>query len=250
MALTDVAAAITGAGSGFGRATARLFAERGANVVAVDVDADGLEETAALVDADDSPGTVVTAEADVSDGEDVAAFVQATVDEFGGIDVLHNNAGVIHDKTPVTELTDEQWHSVLDVNLRSIFLGAKHVVPYMREQGGGAIVNTASIAGHRPRDQLSAYVASKGGVHMLTKALAMELAADDIRVNSISPVASPTSLLDDFSEDGLQAMADTIPLGRMAEPHDIAQAATFLGDEETAGLITGADIPVDGGRGI
>lgn len=250
MALRDKAAAITGAGSGFGRATARLFAERGANVVAVDIDADALAETASLAEADGSPGTVVTAEADVSDGDDVAAFVQATVDEFGRIDVLHNNAGVIHDKTPVTDLTDDQWHRVIDVNLKSIFLGAKYVVPHMREQDGGAIVNTASIAGHRPRDQLSAYVASKGGVHMLTKALAMELAADDIRVNSVSPVASPTSLLDDFSEEDLQAMADTIPLGRMADPRDIAQAAAFLGDDETAGLITGADIPVDGGRGI
>lgn len=182
--------------------------------------------------------------------DDVAAFVAAAVEEFDGIDVLQNNVGVIHDRIPVTELSEAEWDRVQDVNLKGVYLGTKHAVPHMRERGGGAIVNTASIAAHRPRNELSAYVASKGGAVMLTKELALELAPDDIRVNSISPVASRTNMLADFSEEVLQEFAETIPLGRMADPFDVARAAAFLADDEEAGLITGVDLPVDGGRGI
>lgn len=250
MALHGTTAIVTGAGAGFGRATVRLFAERGANVVAVDVDEDGAEETAALVEDDDVPGEAIAAVADVSDSDDVAAAVDATVERFGGIDVLHNNAGVLHDKRPVTELSEAEWDRVQDVNLKGVFLGAKHAVPHIREGGGGAIVNTASIAGRRPREELSAYVASKGGVITLTKALALELAPDDVRVNAICPVASPTSMLGTLSAEDVERMAETIPLGRMAAPSDVAHAAAFLADDEAAGLITGTALDVDGGRGI
>lgn len=250
MSLADATAIVTGAASGFGRATTRVFAERGANVVGVDVDEDGLEVTGSLVEDEESPGTVVTVQADVTDGAQVAGYVEAAVDEFGQLDVLHNNAGIIHPKTPIEDIDEADWDRVLDVNLKGIFLGAKHAVPHLQASGGGAIVNTASISGSRPRDQLAAYSASKGGAVMLTKGLAVELADDGIRVNSISPVASPTNLLADFTDQQLEAFAETVPLGRLADPDDVAHAAAFLADDEQAGMITGVDLPVDGGRGI
>lgn len=250
MALTDKTAAITGAGSGFGRATTRLFAEKGANVTAVDIDADAVEETAALVNEDGSPGEVVPVTGDVSDTDDVAGFVDATVEEFGRIDILYNNAGILHQLQPVDELAEDEWDRINAVNLKGVFLGAKHAVPYMRDHGGGAIVNTASIAGYRPRKGLSAYVASKAGVIMLTKELALELAAADIRVNAICPVAARTNLLAGLSDDDLERIRETIPLGRMAEPADVASAAAFLADDDHAGMITGTALEVDGGRGI
>lgn len=250
MSLDGKTAAITGAGSGFGRATARLFADRGASVVAVDVDEAAIEETVALIEDDDPPGEAIAVPADVTDGDAVAAFVEATVEAFGRIDVLHSNAGVVHPMTPAAELSEAEWDRIQAVNLKGVFLGAKHAVPEMREQGGGAIVNTASIAATRPRDGLSAYVASKGGVLALTEALALEFAGDGIRVNAVSPVASPTGMLDDLTEEDVERMAETIPLGRLADPGDIAEAVAFLADDETAGMITGEELRVDGGRGI
>jgi 3-oxoacyl-[acyl-carrier protein] reductase len=251
MSLEGKAAAITGAGSGMGEATARLFAERGADVVVVDVDEDAATETAEDIAASDDPGDAVAAVADVTDADAVAEFVETTVEEFGGIDVLHNNAGIPMESTPVTDVTESTWDAVVDVNLKSAFLGAKHAVPHMRAQGGGVILNTASTAGIRPRTGLSAYCASKGGMITLTKQLAYELAGDDIRVNAICPVATDTSMLPQFSGDDLSVddMLDTIPLGRLAEPMDIAQAAAFLASEE-ADMITGTALEVDGGRDI
>jgi 3-oxoacyl-[acyl-carrier protein] reductase len=250
MSLDGTAAAITGAGSGFGRATARLFADRGASVVAVDVDEAALEETVALIDDDDPPGEAVAVPADVTDGDQVAAFVEATVETFGRIDVLHSNAGVVHPTTPATALPEAEWDRVHGVNLKGVFLGAKHAAAEMRARGGGAIVNTASIAATRPRAGLSAYVASKGGVLALTRALACELAADGVRVNAVSPVVSPTGMVDGLTEAEVAEMVETIPLGRMADPTDVAEAVAFLADEETAGMITAENLRVDGGRGI
>lgn len=251
MALAEKTATITGAGSGFGRATTRLFAQRGANVVAVDIDEDAVEETAELIASnDDATGTVMPVSADVSKADEVAAFIDATVDEFGQLDILYNNAGILRGVRAVEELPEEHWDKVNAVNLKSVYLGAKYAVPYMRAQGTGAIVNTASIAGYRPRKGLAAYVASKGGVIMLTKELALELADANIRVNAICPVASQTGLLAGLSEDDIERLRATIPLGRLADPMDIARAAAFLADDEEAGMITGTALEVDGGRGI
>ena len=246
---SDMAAVITGAGSGMGRATARLFADRGADVVVVDIDGDEAEETVSLIE--DKGGSAVAAAADVSDADDVSRFVDRTVDEFGRIDVLHNNAGVAQESTPVEDVTEVSWDRIHDVNLKSAFLGAKHAVPYMREQESGVILNTASTAGIRPRTGLSAYCAAKGGLITLTKQLAYELAADGIRVNAICPVATDTSMLPRFSSDDLSVddMLSTIPLGRLADPDDIAQAAAFLASDE-ASMVTGTALEVDGGRDI
>jgi 3-oxoacyl-[acyl-carrier protein] reductase len=249
MSVSDKVVAVTGAGSGMGQATAALFAERGASVVVVDLDADAALDTADSIETDGGDATAV--EADVSDADDVEAFVDRTVEEYGRIDVLHNNAGIPQESTPVEDVSERTWDTIQDVNLKSAFLGAKYAVPYMREQGGGVILNTASTAGIRPRTGLSAYCASKGGMITLTKQLAHELADDDIRVNAICPVATDTDMLPDFTSDQLsvQDMAETIPLGRLAEPDDIAQAAAFLASED-AEMITGTALEVDGGRDI
>lgn len=243
-------AVVTGAGSGMGKATARLFAERGADVVVVDIDESAAESTAdELGTVEDGGAIAVTA--DVSDADDVEAFVKQAVDEFGSIDVLHNNAGIAQESTPVESVTEDTWDQIQRVNLKSAFLGAKYAVPHMRDAGGGVILNTASTAGIRPRTGLSAYAASKGGMITLTKQLAYELAADDIRVNAICPVATDTDMLPKFAGGDLSVdgMADTIPLGRLAEPEDSAHAAVFLASDE-ASMITGTALEVDGGRDI
>ena len=243
-------AVVTGAGAGMGRATAVLFAERGANVVVVDVDDEAADRTVQELD-DSGEGGAIAVTADVSDADDVEAFVERAVAEFGRIDILHNNAGIPQESTPVESVTEETWDRVQDVNLKSAFLGTKHAVPHMREQGEGVIINTASTSGIRPRTGLSAYAASKGGMITLTKQLASELAGDDIRVNAVCPVATDTGMLPDFAGGDLsvEGMADTIPLGRLAEPEDVANAAVFLASDQAA-MITGTALEVDGGRDI
>ena len=249
MTVSDKVVAVTGAGAGMGRATAELFAERGASVVVVDLDHDAAAETADRIAADGGEATAV--QADVSDADDVEGFVEHAVDTYGRLDVLHNNAGIPQRSTPVEDVTEETWDRIQDVNLKSAFLGAKFAVPQMREQGGGVILNTASTAAIRPRNGLSAYCASKGGMVTLTKQLAHELAEDDIRVNAICPVATDTEMLPEFTSDGLTVdeMAATIPLGRLAEPDDVAQAAAFLASDD-AEMITGTALEVDGGRDL
>jgi 3-oxoacyl-[acyl-carrier protein] reductase len=250
MDFSQKTAIVTGAGSGMGRTTARLFAEHDANVVVVDIDDDAATETVEdITDAGDGTATAFTA--DVSDSADVSRFVDRTIERFGRIDVLHNNAGIPQQSTPVEDVTEETWDQIQDINLKSAFLGAKHAVPHMRKQDGGVILNTASTAGIRPRTGLSAYSASKGGMITLTKQLAYELAEDDIRVNAICPVATETDMLPEFASGDLsvEGMADTIPLGRLAEPDDIANAAVFLASEQAA-MITGTALEVDGGRDI
>lgn len=249
MSFVNITTAITGGGAGMGRATARLFADRGADVVVIDLDEEMANETVSLIE--NEGGSAIPVVADVSDENDVAEFVDRTVTEFGRIDVLHNNAGIAQKSTPIEDVTEETWEQIQDVNLKSAFLGAKHAVPHMREQGHGVILNTASTAGIRPRTGLSAYCAAKGGMITLTKQLAYELASDDIRVNAICPVATDTSMLPQFSGDDLSVedMRSTIPLGRLAGPDDIAQAAAFLASDE-ASMITGTTLEVDGGRDL
>lgn len=248
MRFSDKAVVVTGSGSGMGRATAMQFAEQGAAVTVVDVDEAAAQATVDRIT--EAGGDAISVVADVSDADDVEAFVERTVDEFGSLDVLHNNAGIPQRSTPVEDVAESTWDDVVDVNLKSAFLGAKYATPHLRESSG-VVLNTASTAGIRPRKGLSAYAASKGGMITLTKALAYELAEDGVRVNAICPVATDTDMLENFTSDGLSidGMADTIPLGRLAEPEDIADAATFLASDEAA-MITGTALEVDGGRDI
>jgi 3-oxoacyl-[acyl-carrier protein] reductase len=249
MTFTAKTVAVTGAGNGMGRATAELFAERGASVVAVDVDGEAAKETVDRIQ--EAGGEATATVADVSKADEVEAFVEDTVETYGSIDVLHNNAGIPQQSTPVEDVEAATWDQIQDVNLKSAFLGAKYAVPHMKAQGEGVILNTASTAGIRPRTGLSAYAASKGGMITLTKQLAHELADDGIRVNAICPVATDTEMLPEFAAGDLsvEGMADTIPLGRLAEPDDIASAAAFLASDE-AEMITGTALEVDGGRDL
>lgn len=249
MTLDGSAAAVTGAGSGMGEATALRLAAQGANVTVVDIDEEAAAATADTVREHGSDALVV--QADVSVADDVERFVTETVDRFGGIDILHNNAGIPQESTPVEDVTESTWDQIQDVNLKSAFLGSKFAVPYMKEAGEGVIINTASTAGIRPRTGLSAYAASKGGMITLTKQLAYELADDNIRVNAVCPVATDTQMLPEFAGGDLsvESMAETIPLGRLAEPDDIAGAVAFLASDDAA-MITGTALEVDGGRDI
>lgn len=244
------AVAVTGAGSGMGERIALEFADHGADVTVIDVDAEAATSTVETIESETEAQTF-SVTADVSDPDEVAGFVEQTVEEFGSIDVLHNNAGIPQESTPVEDVSEATWDRIQGVNLKSAFLGAKYAVPHMREQGEGVILNTASTAGIRPRTGLSAYAASKGGMITLTKQLAHELAEDSIRVNAICPVATNTDMLPQFASDQLSVedMADTIPLGRLADPQDIADAAVFLASENAA-MVTGTALEVDGGRDV
>ena len=185
---------------------------------------------------------------------DVATIAERTVSAFGPAAILVNNAGITHKNRPLLEVDEATFDRVFAVNVKSIYLTAKHFIPGMRARGGGVIVNTASTAGVRPRPGLTWYNASKGAVIALTKSMAVELAPDRIRVNAVNPVMGETGMLLDLlpGEDSAairQRMIATIPLGRFSQPRDIANAVTFLASDESD-LITGACLEVDGGRCI
>jgi len=251
--LVEKVAIITGAGTGIGQATARLFAAEGAGVVVVDYDPQGGQETAALIRTDG--GEAIFAQADVSDPDAVQAMVRAAIDRYGRIDVLHNNAGIdLPQATNVVETEIEDWDRTLAVNLKGVFLCCKAVIPEMVAQGGGVIVNTASVAGLSPMPQEAAYGASKAGLLLLTRQMARDYARRNIRVNSVSPgpMEKPTrhrlAYLQEHPAvfERRQAFAQRMPLGRMCRPEDIARAVLFLASDE-ASMITGVDLVVDGG---
>jgi 3-oxoacyl-[acyl-carrier protein] reductase len=246
-------AIVTGAASGMGKATAQLFAQHGANVVLADLNQDAAQQVAAEFDAKQ----VRVIRTDVADNDSVKAMVKGTLDAFGQVDVLVNCAGVPQAFTPIEEMSLEQWDKIMSVNVKSIFLTVKHVVPFMKKRNTGSIVNIASIAGVRARPGLNAYCASKGAVIQLTRALALELAPYQIRVNVINPGPAETPMLGRFlSGDSAQVeeqkkriFLDSVPLGRLVQPEDIAQAALYLASD-LAKIVTGEILNVDGGRGI
>jgi 3-oxoacyl-[acyl-carrier protein] reductase len=202
--------------------------------------------------ADGIPGAIAIA-ADVSKAADVNRAVEATIQAFGGLDVLVNNAGISHRNRPMLEVEEDEFDRVFAVNVKSIYLFARAAIPQMRSQGRGVIVNVGSTAGLRPRPGLTWYNGTKGAVHSITKSMAIELAPDRIRVCALAPVAGDTPLLATFmGEDTPEkraAFRNTIPLGRLSRPDDIANAALFLASDE-ADLVTGVVLEVDGGRCI
>ena len=252
MRLQNKIALITGAGSGIGRASALLFAREGARIAVADIDEKGGRQTVAAVES--AGGEAIFIPADVSKAEDIQQMIQTTVKALGRIDVLYNNAGIGTPFVSLEETEESMWDRVMAINLKSVFLACKAVAPVMRAQGGGAIINTASISGVRPRPGLCAYATSKGAVIVLTKSVAMELAPYKIRVNCINPVVTDTAFLTktidpDKMEGAKKGMLTTIPLGRMGEPDDMAYAALYLASDE-ASLVTGISLDVDGGRGV
>ena len=248
MRLNNKIALVTGAGSGFGRGIAARFAEEGAMLVVADIN----KEAAKMV-AGEIGDSAIAVVADVSKNSDVEAMIQQTVAQWGRLDILVNNAGTTHRNKPMTEVTEEEFDRIFAVNVKSVFLTARHGVPLMKEQGHGIILNVASTAGLRPRPGLAWYNTSKGAMITATKAMAIELASFKIRVNAINPVAGETGMLHLFmGEDTPEKRAQfvsSIPWGRLSQPQDMANAALFLCSDE-ADMVTGTCMEVDGGRCI
>jgi len=253
MRFQDKIAVVTGAASGFGAAIAKCFAAEGASVVVADVDeAGGKEITASICE---SGGAAIFARTDVSQADQVKAMIDAAVAEYGGLDILVNNAGFSHRMMPLWDLPEEEYDRVFSVNAKGVYLGAKYAVPVLQKRGGGVIVNTASIGAVAPRPGVTAYNATKGAVVTMTRGLAMEVAPYRIRVNAVNPVASDTAFfkgalgVDAVPEPIRKGLIEGIPLGRLSEPLDVANAVLFLASED-ASFITGVCLEVDGGRSI
>jgi 3-oxoacyl-[acyl-carrier protein] reductase len=247
--LAGKTALITGAASGFGAEMARLYAAEGARVVIADINEGGAGQVAAAIGAAASP-----VRCDVTRRADVDAAVKHTLQTFGRLDIVVNNAGWTHRNQPLLQVSEAEFDRVYEINVKSIFHMTQAVVPMMRDQGGGVILNIGSTAGIRPRPGLTWYNGSKGAVNLLSKSMAVELAPMKIRVNCIAPVIGHTALLESFmgvpdTPENRAKFIATIPLGRMSEPGDVARAALFLASDEAA-FITGVEFPVDGGRTV
>ncbi len=246
MRLSGKTAIVTGGASGFGTGIVRKFIAEGATVMIADINGDAAQKTA------DELGALACT-VDVANSASVKAMAEAAIAQMGHIDILINNAGITHLPTPMEDVTEEEFDRVLNVNAKSVFLTAKHIVPHMKSRGTGAILNVASTAGVSPRPKLNWYNASKGWMITATKAMAVELAPEGIRVNAINPVAGETPLLKSFmGEDTPEVRAkfiSTIPIGRFSTPEDMGNAACFLCSEE-ASMVTGVAMEVDGGRCI
>jgi 3-oxoacyl-[acyl-carrier protein] reductase len=242
-------AIVTGAGSGFGEGIAKRFAAEGAKVVVNDIAVAGGERVAREIGQ--AGGVAAFCAGDVSKDADVARLVAFALATYGDLDVVVNNAGVTHRNQPLLDVTEDEFDRIYRVNVKSLFLTAKHAVPHFRKRRGGVFVTIASTAGVRPRPGLTWYNGSKGAAIVTSRSMAAELAPDNIRVNVINPVAGETAMLPQFMGQDTPEMrarfVATIPLGRLSLPSDIATAAVFFASDEAA-FITGACLEVDGGR--
>jgi NAD(P)-dependent dehydrogenase (short-subunit alcohol dehydrogenase family) len=238
---------VTGAGSGMGRATALLLAERGGDVVAADVNAEGAIETVARIRR--AGGRAEASHCDVTRATDVDAAVSLARQRFGRLDVLINCAGILR-IAPLEETSEKEWAEVLAVNLTGAFLQTKAAMAAMREQGGGAIVHIASRAALRAKEGHGAYGTAKAGILQLTQTAALEGAPHGIRVNCVCPGFVDTPMTrGGYEADAFAAWSRICPLGRPAQPEEIARAMLFLASSE-ASFITGVALPVDGGRTV
>lgn len=240
-------AIVTGSGSGIGRATAQRFAQKGASVVVADVQTESGQETVEEIETNGGEATFV--EVDVTDESDVETMVDVARETYGGLDIAHNNAGIEGENAALTEFTRDDWQQVLDINLTGVWLSMKHELPALVESGGGSIVNTSSIAG-LSADGTAAYTASKHGVVGLTKSAAVQHAEQDVRVNAVCPGVVRTPMVERSladNPDAVEAITEEQPLGRMAEPDEIASVVTWLASDESS-FVNGHALPVEGGK--
>ena len=242
-------AIVTGAASGFGAEISRHYVTEGAKVVVADMNEQGAKAVA--TELGDS---AIAVKCDVSKSAEVNNLVAETIRKFGKVDIVVNNAGYTHKNRPLLEVDEATFDRMFDVNVKSIFLMTHAVVPEMRKNGKGVIINIGSVSGIRPRPGLVWYSASKAAANLMSKAMAVELGPDNIRVNAICPVMSPTGMIADFmgmpdTPENRSKFTGNIPLGRLATPTDIAKATVYLASDQ-ADFITGIELPVDGGRAV
>lgn len=250
--LKNKRAIITGAGSGMGKEIAKLFYDEGAYVSLWDLNLDSMKMNFEHMIKD----RVLLCQTDVSIVDDVKGAAEQTFEKFRGVDILINCAGIPQAFTPIEELALDQWDKIININLKSIFLTSREVVPMMKQQKEGVIINIASIAGVRERPGLNAYCASKAGAISLSRALALELAEYNIRVNVINPGPAETPMLSKFINEGanvdeakMNVFLNSVPMRKFVQPQDIAYAALYL-SSDGAKIVTGEVLNVDGGRGV
>lgn len=247
MNMDGAIAIVTGAGGGFGEAIARRYASLGAKVAVLDLNGEKARQVASDIGA-----AAIGVEADVTLRQAIDAAIALVRDKFGVPTIVVNNAGFTNRTGSLLDTDEETYDRIFDVNVKAIYHMVQAVVPLMRDNGGGVMLNVGSTAGIRPRPGTVWYNASKGATNLLSKALAVELAPMKIRVNAICPVIGATAMLENFlgapdTPENRASFVATIPMGRLCEPSDVAEAAAYLA---TAEFITGVLLPVDGGRTI
>ena len=250
MRLENKTAIVTGGASGFGAGIARRFAHEGASVVVADIN--DTEGESIANEIRNSGGDAVYVHADVTSRPDTKQMISAAVEHSGQLDILVNNAGFSHSNKLFTEVSDEEFDRVYNVNVKAVYIAIQEAIPVFKRQGHGCIINTSSTAALRPRPGLAVYCSSKGAVSNLTKALAVEYAGDQIRINALCPVIGETGMLETFmgvpdTVENRKKFEATIPMGRFSTPSDVAAAALFFASDD-ASFITGVTMEVDGGR--
>ncbi len=252
MKLAGRVAVITGGGSGIGRATCLLFAKEGAKVVISDINE--TLGTSVQQEIESSGYEAIFIKTDVSQANDIKTMIDRTLEHFGRIDILYNNAGIPQEFKLVEEIEEDFVDRIINVNIKGPFLGAKYAVPVMKKQKSGVILFTSSMTGVRPMPGTNLYATTKGAEVTMAKALAVELASYNIRVNALCPVAVDSPMLSSFianedKEAGKKELMNKFPLGRLVTPEEVASAALYLASDD-AQMITGTALQLDGGRGV
>ncbi|GLA24176.1 dehydrogenase reductase SDR member 4 [Aspergillus niger] len=248
--LQDKIAIVTGGGFGFGEGIVHKFILEGANVVIVDLDQENGKRVQCALPA----GRAVFVQGDVSSDSDWEKVREVALENFKKIDIVINNAGIVHAVQPSLETSETMLDRMYKVNVKSIYHSAKTIAPLFQAQGGGVFVNISSMSSIRPRPKYAWYSATKGAVSAATKSLAAEFAKDHIRLNTVCPVAGETGMMPlilggEDTPENRSIVLSTIPMGRFATPADVANATAFLASDE-ASFITGVELPVDGGRSL
>ena len=252
MRLKGKTALITGAGSGYGAGIAQRFAQEGANVLVADINEANGRQICEKIKA--AGGQASFARADVSKAEDVAHLLASALEAYGGADIVVNNAGTTYRRKPVYEVSDAEFDKVFAVNVKSILLSARVMVPHFRKVGGGVFVNIASTTAFRPAPGLAFYNATKAAVVSVSKSMAAELGPFNIRVNCVNPGAGETALLGEFfgeeiKPELLERLVGLVPLRRLTTPEDVANACLYLASDDSC-FVTGSTIEVDGGKSV